>query len=99
MGERVMSDSYIVYNAQGNPTAFVGYDATSLYRAQSLRFALKMYQRVKILPSRGITLRSMLDLAEGITQKKYKRTQIQQAIDDVGVWCDNMKLALPTVDA
>ena len=90
-------DSYISYDAQGNARTFVGADATALFRAQSLRFSLDLYNKHRIMPTRGVSCRKMLDYATDITQKKYKRTQVEQAVIDLKVWCDNMKLALPSV--
>ena len=48
--------------------------------------------------NRAYTPTAMLKAASGITGKTYKRGQHQQAADDIKVWCDAMKAALPVVE-
>ena len=89
-----MNDSHIQTGPGG--TMFVGPDATELFRATMLRSALGML-KVGITPTRGMTITKALTMATRYTGKKYKRTQIEAARDDVKVWCDTMSAALPRV--
>ena len=73
---------------------FVGPDATNLFRAVTLRSALGLL-KVGITPTRGLTTAKALKLATEYTGKKYKRTEIDKAREDIKVWCDTMKAALP----
>ena len=86
-------DSEIVVNSGG--TTFAGPDAASLFAAIAMRGALRMYHKCKIIPSRGVTPTKMLASAGRICGKTYKRGQYQQAIDDLTVWIETMKSALP----
>lgn len=89
------TDSYI--HAGHGCTMFVGSDAISLVRAITLVSALKMYAKHKMIITRGATPAYLLQLAATYTGKKYKRGQYIAAADDVQLWADTMRAALPVV--
>ena len=93
-----MNDSEIVRHASGGVT-FAGPDAVNFYRAVTLVSCLRMFARSGIKPTRGIGGPQMLALATQYTGKKYKRGQWLAAADDVKVWADTMKAALPISDS
>lgn len=93
-----MAQSEIVHSKGG--TTFAGPDAVNLVRAVYLASHLKLYAKTGIVPTRGVTGPMMLTMATEYSGKKYKRGQYLQAAEDVKVWCDAMKSALPvTVQA
>lgn len=87
-------DSSIDHGPGG--TAFVGPDAMLLFKAAQLAGFLRLYQRTGMVPTRGVTATRMLQLATEITKKPYKRGEYLKAADDLKVWCDTMKAAIPT---
>jgi len=84
----------ITYNAKGEAIAFSGHDAVHCYRAAVLRGALYLLQN-GIKPGRGWTLTRALAMASQYTGKAYKRTQATQAREDLSIWIQTMKAALP----
>lgn len=86
-------DSVIKYSKSS--TAFVGGDAINLYAASLLWSHLKLYRDSKILPTRGVTLTGMLQLATRYTGQPYKKKEIDKAINDLDAWVKTMKAALP----
>ena len=91
-----MSDSHIEISTDA--TAFVGADATALFRATALKIGLRMYAKFKMQPNRMWTPTAMLQAAGKITGKTYKRGQYEQAAADVETWANEMRAALPVVD-
>ena len=87
--------SYLVTNDRGDITTYIGPDATQLFRARMVRHGLIGWQKFKMKPSRGVTVTRMLDAASQYTGKKYKTTQVAEAIDDMDVWVKTMLAALP----
>lgn len=88
-------DSSITYNAKGDAVTFVGPDAVSLYRAAVIRSSIGLLAK-GITPTRGLTSKKAFALATEITKKPYKRGEHQKAMDDLKLWCDTMKAALPS---
>jgi len=90
-----MHDSYIQHTSSG--VLFSGPDAVRLQHAITLRSAIKMYVASggQIIPTRGMGITKMLALAGGVTGKTYKRSQATQAQDDLHIWIETMKSALP----
>lgn len=90
----------IHYNKDGSLRALVGRDAVELMRVQTIMTGIKMNIRTggKMQLTRTATISNLLKLAGEYTGKKYKRSQKQEAYDDLNVWFNNMKSALPTVD-
>ena len=87
--------SYLVTNDRGDVTSYIGPDATQLFRARMVRHGLIGWQKFKMKPSRGVTVTRMLAAAGQYTGKKYKNTQVAEAIDDMDVWVKTMLAALP----
>lgn len=90
-----MTDSYLVKNAEGDITTYIGKDATHLFRARMVRHALIGWQKFKMKPTRGVNLTRMLATASEYTGRKYKRTEVEEAIQDMDVWIKTMLTALP----
>ncbi len=59
--------------------------------------SLALYQisEGRIIPSRGVTLKKMLDMATVYTGQVYKRTEIDKAKQNLNVWLETMKSAIP----
>jgi len=90
-------DSKIIYRADGSLSALVGKDAVSLMRVQTVITGIKMNIQTggKMQLTRGATITNLLKIAGQYTGKTYKRSQKQEAIDDLIVWFQTMKSALP----
>lgn len=86
-------DSYI--NAGAGGTSFVGPDAVELFRAITLRNGISMHQKCGMIPTRGMGIVNMFKLAHQYTGQKYKRGEHQRAIDDLTVWIETMRSAIP----
>lgn len=79
-------------------TTYAGPDAVNLFRARTLRSSIKMHQRSGMIPTRGVTITVMFQIAGQYTGKKYKRGQHDQAIADLDVWISAMTSAMPITD-
>jgi hypothetical protein len=90
----LLPDSFIECDGEGTAVAFVGADATQLYRAMTIRHALRLLA-VGIKPTRGVSMTRALSMVAHYTGKTYKRTQHAQAIRDLSIWIDAMLSALP----
>jgi len=91
------NDDHVVIGKDGKVKALVGHDAVQLMRVSTLISGLKMHIATggRMILTRGATPTFLLKQATGYTGKVYKRGQYQQAIDDLKVWMDVMKSALP----
>ena len=89
-----MTDSYIHNNQSG--TTYVGPDAVQLFRAKSIRGALRLWTH-GLKPSRGVRLRDLIDAASSITGKRYPKraSHIPFIMEDLEVWMSTMQSALP----
>lgn len=87
--------SAITYHNGG--TTFTG-DGIELYRAATLRSALKLYAACGMIPTRGFTITKMLKLATQYTGKPYKRGDAAKAAADMKDWVDAAKAAMPVID-
>ncbi len=76
-------------------TVFEGPDAILLFKAMTLRSALKLHLRTGMFPTRGMNITRMLGLVSGFTGKKYTTRQREQAYDDLHNWVETMKAAMP----
>ena len=92
-----MNNSEVVLHEHGG-ASYVGPDAVNLMRAITLQAALRLYARTGMIPTRGVTAMVMLKLAKEYTNKTYKRGQHAQAAEDMQVWIDTMRAALPFTD-
>ena len=89
--------SEIVHHKGG--TTLVGPDAINLFRAATLASGLRLYARTGMLLTRGATPTYLLALAKEYTGKTYKgKDKYLTAAEDVRVWCETMKAALPVTD-
>jgi len=80
-------------------TMFAGPDAVSLFRAITLRAALRLYARTGIKTTRGAGPKVMLTIAKEYTGKTYKGTaKFDDAIADLDTWIATMKAAMPVTD-
>jgi hypothetical protein len=80
---------------KGGSISVTGRDGMYFYRALHVKMALSMWIRTGLRPTRGVGPTQMLTLASEYTGKTYKRGQHQQALDDLQVWLDTMKAAIP----
>lgn len=87
--------SYLTYNKDGSASSFVGPDAVEMFRAFAIAQALRLYAKTGMQANRAYTPTAMLKAASSITGKKYKRGQYVQAADDLTIWGQEMKAALP----
>lgn len=94
---RIPNESSITLHASG-ATSVVGRDAMSLYRAITLNASLKLWKATKMIPTRGVTITVMLGIAKEFTGKDYKRSQVDQCMQDLQTWIDTMKAAMPVKD-
>jgi hypothetical protein len=88
-----MTDNSIITHSS-NGTMFAGRDATHLYRAAVIKSSLGLLQK-GIQPTRGMTMTKVLKLVTEYTGKTYKRTESNKAINDLIVWIETMKSAIP----
>ena len=93
-----MQDSHVVIHEGGGFT-MVGKDAVAMYRVTALARAILLYAKTGMIPTRGMTITKMLVAATGVTNKKYKRGQFQEAYNDLMTWQRTMKAALPYEDS
>ena len=77
--------------------SFTG-DGVDLFRAATIKSGLGLYRKTGMKPNRAWTPTAMLAAAGQITGKRYKRGQFQQAEDDLQIWIDACKAAMPIVD-
>lgn len=89
-----MQQSMIIKHRDGT-TAFVGPDAVALSRALTLRLAIDIYDKTRRQVTRGMGPTRLLALAAEYTGKHYKRGQYKQASEDLYVWANTMRAALP----
>ena len=91
-----MQDSSIHIGKSG-AVSYSGPDAVAYFRARSIRSAIQLYVKSggQIIPTRGMGITKMLQVAGEFTNTKYKRTQAAQAIDDLTIWIATMQSALP----
>ena len=92
-------DSKIVSGADG-AVVFEGPDAVRLFQATALRAALGLLSK-GIQPRRGFTMKAGLAMARTYTGKSYPctgraaRLALEDAREDLRVWCETMSAALP----
>jgi hypothetical protein len=89
-----MSESYCLAR-NGELVAYVGPDAVELARAITLRSAIKMHKACGMKPMRGLTITKQFILAGKFTGQTYRRGQHDRAIEDLTVWIETMRSAMP----
>ena len=87
------NDSEIIISSSG--VTFAGPDATNFFRALALAQSLSMYAKFKMVPTRGVTGTMLLKWAVDYTGHAYKRGQHELAAQEVRVWIETMKAAMP----
>lgn len=92
-----MQDSYVKITPSA--TVYVG-DAVHLMRAKTIQVGIEMYIRTngRMLMTRTATIGNLLKAATSITHKAYKvrtKTDHAQAVEDLRVWIETLKAALP----
>ena len=87
----------IHYNPDGSLSALVGKDAVELMRVQSIIQGIKLHIKSGVMITRGMGITKLLALATIYTGKKYKRTEGEQAMQDLNVWFQTMKSSIPTI--
>jgi hypothetical protein len=75
-----------------------GRDGMHYFRALNVRMGLSLWIKSGIRLTRAVGPTQLLALASEYTGKQYKRNQHQQAMEDLQVWIDTMKAALPFTD-
>jgi hypothetical protein len=85
----------IRYNEKGDAVSFDGPDAVEVYRVAVLIQAIGLLSK-GIKPTRGLSMKKALLIAKEYTGQDYKRSEWQRAKDDLKVWLETMKSALPT---
>lgn len=88
-----MTESKITVSSGGAVT-FEGPDAIQLFRANQIRSALGLH-KTGMRMSRGVTNRILFEQASQITGKKYKMKDFDRAREDLKIWIDAMKAAMP----
>lgn len=86
--------SHIHIHETGGIT-FVGKDSVNLVRAITLKNSINLHKKIGMIPTRGVTITKMFAMATQYTGKTYKRGAHQQAIDDLHIWIETMKAAIP----
>lgn len=87
------NDSYIQAHSNGG-ASFVGPDAVELYRAATLKSAIGLLQK-GIAPTRGVTMKSALEMVAKYTGRTYKKTEAEQAKTDLAAWIETKRAAIP----
>lgn len=83
---------------QGGGISITGRDGMHYYRALHVKMGLSLWIKNGLRLTRGVGPAQLLALASEYTGKTYKRGAHQQALDDLQVWIDTMKAALPFTD-
>lgn len=88
-------NSEIGYNKKGDAVSFVGRDAVEVFRVATLKSAIALLSK-GIMPTRGLTMKKALAMAKQYTGQDYKRGEHERAMQDLTVWIQTMKSAIPT---
>ena len=91
-------DNSALHVRDGKITAYVGFDATRLYRVRTLKSFIDLHKKTGMIPTRGVTITKMFKMAKEYTGQTYKRGEHDRAVNDLNVWIANMMAALPVVE-
>ena len=91
-------DNSELHIRNGQITAYVGLDATRLYRVRTLKSFIDLHKKTGMIPTRGVTITKMFKMAKEYTGQTYKRGEHDRAVNDLNVWIANMMAALPVVE-
>lgn len=84
--------------SKGGSISISGRDGMHYFRALHVRMGLSLWIKSGMRLTRAVGPTQLLALASEYTGKQYKRNQHQQAMEDLQVWIDTMKAALPFTD-
>lgn len=84
------------YDKNGNLTTITGKDGINCYAAAMLKGHLNLYKKCGMIPTRGFGITKMLARASDYTGQKYKKSEIDKAINDLDAFVITMKAALPS---
>ena len=87
-----------LHTRDGQVVAYVGPDATELFRAKAIKAAISLHGKTGMIPTRGVTITKLFAMAQGYTGKKYKRGEHDRAVNDLAVWINTMASALPIIE-
>lgn len=90
-------ESKLTVGRDGKVVCHSGPDAMLRVQAITLWSSLGLYQSTGIIPTRGMGITYMMNLATQITGNKYKRKEIDRARTDLKTFADEMLAALPIV--
>lgn len=78
----------------------VGPDAIKLQGVITLRAAINLYIKIKMIPTRGVTISVMLKSASSVTGKSYKNNEAgwKAAVADLTTWIEANKASVPVED-
>jgi len=71
-------------------TTFTGVEEVRVFQAISIKQGLKLL-KVGMRPGRGWTLTKTLAAAGEITGKKYKRSELIEAVADLETWIEEQR--------
>lgn len=91
-------NSELQVDKTGKVSAYIGPDATQLFRAKATKMAISLHQKTGMIPTRGVTITKLFTIAGQYTGKKYKRGEHEKAISDLSIWINTMVTALPVVE-
>ena len=72
----------ITVNKDNRPTSFSGENSVDIFRIRVLKSALVLL-KIGMKPNGELTLAKALCMATEYTGKKYKRTEVETAIEDL----------------
>lgn len=74
----------ITYNQDGHAVSFTG-ESVDVFRMAALVSSLELYATCGLIPTRGVTITKMLQMASEYTGKKYKRGDALKAAAELQV--------------
>jgi hypothetical protein len=95
-----MNDDNTAVTITNSATIFTG-DAVEMVRVVHIKHAIGLWQKYKMLTTRGATISKMLQLAHDVTKKgPYKNSDAgySAALVDLDIWLNTLKAAMPVID-
>lgn len=86
-----------LHTENGKITAYVGRDATELFRVRTIKMGIELHKKTGMILTRGVTITKLFKMAKEYTGQTYKRGEHDRAVQDLNVWINNMVLALPVI--
>ncbi len=87
-----------IHTRDGQVVAYIGSDATELFRVKLIKSAILLHGKTGMIPTRGITITKLFAMAQKYTGKKYKRGEHDLAVKDLAIWINTMTSALPIIE-